>query len=244
MACCLKAPSPYLNRCWLTINKVQWHSSGGDFTSDTSAITRLSKISLKSCNWQWVSVLQHGWQNRKIKKYPLWYYLLWSILCTYQIFLSAHQVKPRYCGFHMSHHWGQMTHICVGKLIIFGSDNGLSSGQRQAIILGRNFSEILNEIKTFLLKKICLKMPSAKCCLFRLGLNVLTYWGQATHICVGKLTIIGSDNGLLPGRHQAIFWTIAGILLIGPFVTNFSEIIIGIQAFSFKKMHFKTSSAK
>ena len=33
-----------------------------------------------------------------------------------------------------------------------------------------------------------------------------------THIYVGKLTIIGSDNGLLPGRIQAIIWTNAGIL--------------------------------
>ena len=36
------------------------------------------------------------------------------------------------------------------------------------------------------------------------------------HICVGNLTIIGSDNGLLPGRRQAIIWTNAGILIIGP----------------------------
>ena len=36
-----------------------------------------------------------------------------------------------------------------------------------------------------------------------------------THICVSKLTIIGSDNGLSPGRHQAIIWTNAGIMLIG-----------------------------
>ena len=75
------------------------------------------------------------------------------------------------------------------------------------------------------------------------GLTVLTHWGRATHICVGKLTIIGSDNGLSPGRRQAIIWTIAGILLIGPSGTNFSEILIGIQTFSFKKMHLKMSYA-
>ena len=51
----------------------------------------------------------------------------------------------------------------------------------------------------------------------------LTHWGRVTHIYVIKLTIIGSDNGLSPGRHQAIIWTIAGILLIGPFGTNFSN---------------------
>ena len=72
----------------------------------------------------------------------------------------------------------------------------------------------------------------------------LTHWGRATHICVGKLTIIGSDNGLSPGRRQAIIWTIAGILLIGPFGTNFSEILIGFQIFSLKEMHLKMSSAK
>ena len=65
-----------------------------------------------------------------------------------------------------------------------------------------------------------------------------------THICVSKLTIIGSDNGLSPGRRQAIIWTNAGILLIGPLGTNFSEIYIEILTFSFKKMHMKVSSVK
>ena len=65
-----------------------------------------------------------------------------------------------------------------------------------------------------------------------------------THICVGKVTIIGSDNGLAPGRRQAIIWTNAGILLIGPSGTNFGEILIGIKKNSFKKMHLKMSSAK
>ena len=45
-------------------------------------------------------------------------------------------------------------------------------------------------------------------------------------------TIIGSDNGLSPGRRQAIIWTIAGILLIIPLGTNFSEIAIEIKTFS------------
>ena len=46
--------------------------------------------------------------------------------------------------------------------------------------------------------------------------------GRVTHICVSKLTITGSDNGLSPGRHQAIIGTNAGILLIGPFRTNWN----------------------
>ena len=64
------------------------------------------------------------------------------------------------------------------------------------------------------------------------------------HICVSKLTIIGSDNGLSPERHQAIIWTNGGILLIWPLGTNFSEISIDIHTFSFKKIHFKMSSGK
>ena len=65
-----------------------------------------------------------------------------------------------------------------------------------------------------------------------------------THICVSNLTIIGSDNALSPGRRQAIIWTNAGILLIEPLGTNFSEILIEINTFSFKKMHLKKLSGK
>ena len=77
-----------------------------------------------------------------------------------------------------------------------------------------------------------------------LGLNELTHWGRVTDICVSKRTIIGSDNGLSPSRRQAIIWTNAGILLIGPSRTIFSENLIEIRTFSFTKMHLKMSSGK
>ena len=73
---------------------------------------------------------------------------------------------------------------------------------------------------------------------------LITHWGRVTYICVSNLTIIGSDNGLPPGRRHAIIWTNAGILLIEPLGTNFSEISIEIPTFSFKKMRLKVSSAK
>ena len=77
-----------------------------------------------------------------------------------------------------------MTHICVSKLNSIGSDNGLSPGQRQAIIwtntevllirpLGTNFSEIFTKIYTFSFKKVHCKMLSGKWQPFCLGLNVL-----------------------------------------------------------------------
>ena len=42
--------------------------------------------------------------------------------------------------------------------------------------------------------------------------TTLTHWGRVTHICISKLTIIDSDNGLSPEWCQAIIWTNAGIL--------------------------------
>ena len=65
-----------------------------------------------------------------------------------------------------------------------------------------------------------------------------------THLCISKLTSIASDNGLSPGRRQAVIWNNAGILLIRPLRTNFSEILIEIQTFSLKKILLKMSSAK
>ena len=73
---------------------------------------------------------------------------------------------------------------------------------------------------------------------------MLTHWGRVTHICIGNLTIIGSDDGLSPGRRQDIIWTNAGIVLIGTLGTNFNEILIKIDTFSFKKIHLKMSSGK
>ena len=74
--------------------------------------------------------------------------------------------------------------------------------------------------------------------------TVAAYQSRVTHICVSKLTIIGSDNGLSPGRRQAIIWTNSGILLIGALGTNVSEILIKICTFSLKKMLLKMSSGK
>ena len=49
-------------------------------------------------------------------------------------------------------------------------------------------------------------------------ISSLTHWGRVTHICV---------------------WISAGILLIGPLGVNFSEILIEIKIFSFKKCIWK-----
>ena len=57
----------------------------------------------------------------------------------------------------------------------------------------------------------------------------------------GFYCIIVPDNGLSPGRRQAIIWTNAGLLLIGPLRTNLSEILVKTETFSFRKVHLKMS---
>ena len=68
--------------------------------------------------------------------------------------------------------------------------------------------------------------------------GVITHWGWVTHICISKITIIGSDNGLSPGPRQAVIWTNTRILLIRTLRTYFNITC------SFKKMHLKLSSEK
>ena len=79
-----------------------------------------------------------------------------------------------------------MTHICVIKPTITGSDNGLSPSRRQASIwanvgmlliwpLGTNFIEMLFlEVHIFSFMEIHLNISSVKCRPVCLGLNVLT----------------------------------------------------------------------
>ena len=109
--------------------------------------------------------------------------------------------------------------------------------------LGTYLNEIWSKPRQFSQKN---EFENAVCKVSVILFRPLTHWGRVTHrsICISKLAIIGSDNGLAPGRRQTIIWTNDGILLIGPLGTNFSEILIGIQTFTFKKMHLKMSSAK
>ena len=66
---------------------------------------------------------------------------------------------------------------------------------------------------------------------FKIPNGTLTHWGLVTHICVSKLAIIDCDNGVTPGRLQAITLTNAGILLFLTWGTNLSEIVRAVHAF-------------
>ena len=120
---------------------------------------------------------------------------------------------------------------------------GLSNRGRRETNRHRSDDQ-LNTILISVVNPCCAEFMLDNIFVFSIISQHLTHWGRVTHICVGNLTIIGSDNGLSPGRHQAITWTNIGILLIGPLGTNFSEMLIEIHTFSFKEFHLKMLSGK
>ena len=71
---------------------------------------------------------------------------------------------------------------------------------------------------------------------------------RVTHICVSKINIIGSDNGLAPGGCQAVIWNNAGVSLNEPLRANFSEIFIifinfhSIKCIAFENVVCQTSA--
>ena len=115
---------------------------------------------------------------------------------------------------HLRYHlnWSRLkdAYICVSKLSIAGSNNGLSPDQHQAIIwnkagtlwirtLGKNSSETLIEIHTFLFKKICFTLSSGNWRPFCLGRNVLVSkmnW-EVYRICFSRNLVTGKYKVLL-----------------------------------------------
>ena len=151
-------------------------------------------------------------------------------------------------------HWGWMMHICIGHLTIIGSDNGLTLDQCQAIIWTK-FNQCWSIVNWTLRNKLQRNLNQNSYIFNEKDASESVIYKMAAILsqpqCVNslrpslsKLSILGSDNGLSPGRRQAIIQTNAGILFIWPFGTNFSEILIEINTFSFKKMHLKMSSGK
>ena len=51
MACCLTAPSHYLNQCWPIINKVQWHPSECNFRKKNSDVNYCNNFGIYYLNY-------------------------------------------------------------------------------------------------------------------------------------------------------------------------------------------------
>ena len=61
---------------------------------------------------------------------------------------------------------------------------------RQICVLHYSNPRLCNRYGTLAVERLAMKIG-------------LTHWGRVTHICVGNLTTVCSDNGLSPGRRQA-----------------------------------------
>ena len=125
---------------------------------------------------------------------------------------------------------------CVVKLTIIGSDSDLS----QAIIwtnagvllngpLGTNFIEILIGIQIFSLKKMHLKMSSAKWRPFCLGLNVLMY-------AADEIMVHPTDK---VWWRIMLRWHIASSIM--PYITS-QVLILGLHPANERRRYFVTTS--
>ena len=116
------------------------------------------------------------------------------------------------CCMHRNTDWE--TAIKMMILLMLSDTFNVHIVDKMSITLNQFQTKILHKNWTTLGNKIENKKKTNHC---------LTHRGRVTHIYIGKVTIIGSDNGLLSGQRQAIIWTSARILLIGPLGTNFPE---------------------
>ena len=161
-------------------------------------------------------------------------HLRWEVLISLQNWASLDHKNTATTG----HNYGTLlpdSSIGYGHVLLWLLDISWSIWQKtseQMSVLKTQFS---NYQKTFQFKRSvnCHMYITKVYILLKLKMIVLCICKSQTHLkslrlSDAKLTIIGSDNGLSPGQGQAIIWTNAGILLIGPLGTNFSEISIKV----------------
>ena len=112
---------------------------------------------------------------------------------------------------HVLAHWSLVMPYGNINLGQHGSDNGSLQAPnhcrtnisfsfvRICSIHRRETLQCLSKLLFCILKIILLQQVP-----HRPGPNDLTHWGWVTHLCISKLTMIGSNNRLSPGRRQAI----------------------------------------
>ena len=111
MACCLMAPSHYLNQCWVIINEVPWFSSESNFTESAHTTilylgfeNQTFRITAISPRGQWVNTIEAEMKwppfsrshfqmhfPEPLLSFVVVFKLYWSL------FLRVHSV--------ISHHW-------------------------------------------------------------------------------------------------------------------------------------------
>ena len=143
-----------------------------------------------------------------------------------------------------------MTQIYVGNLAIIVSDNGTFTGD--PLHIGHLHTAVphCSHSRAPLFTQPCPHCSHSRAPLFTqpcphcshsrapgeqwAWLNVFTLQG-----CVQAARLSRGSPVTLPGRSQAVIWTNAGILWIGPLVTYFSDVLIEIISFHLRKCIWK-----
>ena len=213
-------PSHYLNQCWNIVdwtarNKLQWN------------VNRNSQISIQenpfeNVVWKMAAILSRPQSVNSMRpgtstkcQWPLW--TLFQVVTWHRA-----GTKPQLNKCHIIVNW--TTRNRLWKRLWNWNRN-----KPFPFYIKRHMSMFI------FLEYTCHIIQASMCILntfSRIRCHLLSHRGRVTHICVSKIIIIGSDNGLLPGRCQAIIWTNAEILLIGLLGTNFNEIEVS------KSRHF------
>ena len=96
----------------------------------------------------------------------------------------------------------------VNFVIIDSDDETITriyAGLLSIVTLTNKWHWKLNRIMLiFYFRETHLNMSFVQVRKFSTGFRVLPHWGRVMHICVSKLTIFGSDNGLSPTRQTII----------------------------------------
>ena len=104
MACCLTAPSHYLNQCWLITSKVLWLSWEGNFTRDASIINHwnlfenyMSKISFKFPRGRWVKcIFRYVLRALPLKMHTVFFWGCYIESASDPVMASCHQAPSHY----------------------------------------------------------------------------------------------------------------------------------------------------
>ena len=134
--------------------------------------------------------------------------------------------------------------VTVGAQLLWGGRYGCNNGRYGCTIV-MPYIEINESVSQWLLTfNLCVSVTWPLTCAFHIP---CTHTPEIIYMHRG---VCDKDNGLSPCQHQIIIWTNAGILLIGPSETAFSEILIEIETFeiteclvcSINTTHMMTSS--
>ena len=149
---------------------------------------------VEQCITEWATLYKYIWnKNKKNKKHGD--VIKWKHFPRYWPFVRGiHRSPVNFL------HKGQWRGALMFSLICNWTNSWKNNGDTLDLRRNRAHSDVI------VMDQVYRRIHAS------LAPDELTHCGWVTHICVGNLTIIGSDDGLLPSRPQTIKWTNAEIL--------------------------------